>query len=100
MSSIVADAASPPRALARRHVQRLAVLHGASPDAIVATISLWPLGTVLALAAHGIILHEDAAEIGGHFDSRQFELTQLGLQTIEACAAWSGVDGPSTVHAV
>jgi len=101
----------PPLGLARRQARRLAALDGASPSAIVETISLWPLGVRLTLSAHGIIDYnagEDAADAGNGSLTEQdvkvaarrgepldFGITETGLQVIEKCALWAR-DHPAT----
>lgn len=79
---------APPLQMRTQLARRLSGLQGASPQAIEETIALWPLSDRLYLAAHGIIdTHADAAGTTGGRGA-DFELTERGLEVIDACGDW------------
>lgn len=62
-------------------VCRLALLHGASREAMEATIALWPLAARLRLASVGIIDTRPNPTV-------DFTLTDGGVEVIAECARW------------
>jgi hypothetical protein len=74
---------SPPLELTVQTARHLGVLHGASDDAIEATIALLPLGERIELAAHNVIATDGH---GGR--SADFALTEDGREAVARCAEW------------
>lgn len=102
-------ASAPPLNIARRQARRLAALHGATPDAMIQAISLWPLGARLCLSAHDLIafqygherhslsneeIHEDVHAAADRGEPVDFSLTERGLEVIEECAEWRWQEEP------
>jgi hypothetical protein len=96
-------ASAPPLGMALRHVRRLAALHGATPEAIAETVSLWPLGARMLLSVYMIVdfdLGDDAADRGHPLSTDEIveaartgepvdcKLTEYGLTVIAECARW------------
>lgn len=77
-------------AISERLAMRLASLHGSSPEAIEATIALWPFGQRVTLHALGIISDAPREDNAADGEPSDFELTDDGMRLIKACAHWAG----------
>ena len=84
-----------PLEMTRALTRRLAALHGASPEAMEASIASWELGDRLSLAADGVIVHSDPQEDPKSMALRgrptDFVVTEYGREVIEKCACWAGL---------
>jgi hypothetical protein len=86
-----------PLNLTKKVTRRLGALAGGENEAIEAAIALWPLGSRMTLASHGIVdTHRDNDDAvwktaaGG--ETTCFSLTEQGRKILEECARWRAWD--------